>query len=872
MLTATTTAIVALLTCLVAVDPNATADIPIDPFAAASEVLRYGFEEVEDQDFDGIPDDWVRRRGQDFPAYIRTEIDPNAGHDSLQSLHVRLNGGRLTYYSPFNNGARVDSSFNYVFRGWVRTERLQNDAALISVSFLNHRKERLQRFVTKPVTGTHKDWIRLDIGPLEPHPEARFILIGCHCVPGVEPDLKGDVWFDDLWVGRLPRLKLGGDLKNRYVKPHTPITINAEVSGIEPGVTFELFMSVSDIKGRVIDRRNEPIFLPTGKVAEDKFNFPFRWHLPAQPNGHYQVQAHLDRNGKLMLLGETSFAVLEHATPRSKGEFGWSLPSGWGELRPDELAFIASQGGIHWLKLPLWDSDLASGRTGVNDLLDELADQAIEPIGLLNVPPASIMKQFGRESVKASDVFTQSPEFWSSSVLAAVSKYSAGVEHWQLGDDDDAGLQTISNLERAAKQWRAAFDRSGRIPAIGLAWQVPQDVAVPRDLGRSFLAVSPQVGIDDAQYQTLIAPSKLSDTQRWLTVKTLPPSEPVEQRARHLVRSMVAARVAGVPVTFAADAIHSELGLIRRDGAPSPLYLPWRTSALALQGTKYVGSMKLRHQSTNHIFERSGEGIVVLMSVEPITESINLGDRVIQQEIWGQQTPLPRTDGKQQIAVSSTPLFLTNCTVALPKWNLAIGFESTKLASMRGAQANAILGRNTFSRAVTAEVSIKLPRGWEANPETWSINVAPGETFRLPTEITLSDDASLGDTDVILDFQILADRSEAIEVVRTLEVGLGDVVIDVIDRRLDDGRLELEQIVINNTKPDEILEFRCNLSVSGQKRQTRYVSGLRQGEDRKLYYLPNAEALKGQELWLNLEQINGRRNLNKRLVIGREWK
>ncbi len=411
----------------------AEGDAPLDPFAAASEVLKYSFEESEDQNVDGIPDDWTRRRGAEFPAYIRSEIDVNAGHESLQSLRVRLNGGRLTYYSPFNNGARVDSSFNYVFRGWVRTERLQNDAAMISVSFLNHRKERLQRFVTRAVTGTHRDWVRLEIGPVEPHPDARFVLIGCHCVPGAEPDLKGDVWFDDLWVGRLPRLKLGGDLKNRYVRPQSPISINAEVSGIEPGVSFELFMSVTDINGKVIDRRNEPIMISSEQASREKLKLPFRWELPAQPYGHYQVLAHLDRNGKLMLLGETSFAVLEYATPRSKGEFGWSLPRGWGELTPSELAFIASQGGIHWLKLPLWDDDLKSGPSVVNDVLDELADKAIVPIGLLNKPPVAITKQFGRDSVKASDVFTLGPDFWSSSVLAALTKYSASVEHWQLG-------------------------------------------------------------------------------------------------------------------------------------------------------------------------------------------------------------------------------------------------------------------------------------------------------------------------------------------------------------------------------------------------------------------------------------------------------
>lgn len=848
---------------------------PLDPFAAASEVLKYSFEESDDRNIDGLPDDWTRRRGAEFPAYIQAEIDVNHGHSSHQSLHIKLNGGRLTYYSPFNNGARVDSAFNYVFRGWVRTERLQNDGAMISVSFLNHRKERLQRFVTRPVSGTHKDWVRLDVGPIEPHPDARFILVGCHCVPGSEPDLKGDVWFDDLWIGRLPRLKLNGDLRDRYARPDSPIRINAEVSGIEPGVNFELFMSVADIQGQVIDKRREPILIPTDRPSGEKLVLPFRWTLPPQPYGHYRVLAHLDRDGRLMLLGQTTFAVLDEAVPKSKGEFGWSLPSGWGALTPRELAFIASQGGVHWLKLPLWIHSTDGNLLPVNELLDELADKAIEPVGLLNTPPAAITKQFARPSVKASDVFTQSPEFWKDSISDSLGKYSSSVSHWQLGDDDDTGLQTIPNLEQAAIQFRAEFDRSGRIPAIGLPWMIPNETPIPKGLGRSFLSYSGTNSTNDWTDPNLagfLNGPKPGETQRWITLRTLPATESTDARATQLVRSMIAARVAAVPVVCMANAMDSELGVLRNDGAPGTLFLPWRTAALALEGSKYLGSMRLKNRTTNHVFERNSEAVIVFLADQPTNESLNLGERVVQQEIWGKQSVLPRTDGKQTIAVGTVPVFCMNCTAPLPKWNLAVGFENVRLASQRGAQPNAILGRNTFTRNVSMEVSLKLPRGWDANPSTWSINAAAGETFRLPTEITLSDDASLGDADVTIDFQVVADRSENIEVVRTLEVGLGDVVIDIIDRKRDDGRLELEQIVINNTKPEEVLEFRCNLSVSGQKRQTRFVSGLKHGEDRKLYFLPNAEALKGQELWLNLEQINGRRNLNKRLVIGREWK
>jgi len=125
---------------------------------------------------------------------------------------------------------------------------------------------------------------------------------------------------------------------------------------------------------------------------------------------------------------------------------------------------------------------------------------------------------------------------------------------------------------------------------------------------------------------------------------------------------------------------------------------------------------------------------------------------------------------------------------------------------------------------------------------------------------------------VVISFDITSDRRRTIDVHRSLEVGLGDVIVDVYTRPLPDGQLLIEQFVTNRTKPLDIMNFRCTLSVSGHKSQTEYVTKIGADKDRKEYKLPNAQSLFGQELWLNLDQIGGRRNLNKRMIIGDDWK
>ena len=208
----------------------------------------------------------------------------------------------------------------------------------------------------------------------------------------------------------------------------------------------------------------------------------------------------------------------------------------------------------------------------------------------------------------------------------------------------------------------------------------------------------------------------------------------------------------------------------------------------------------------------------------------------------------------------------------MARWRLETGFEKGVIPAEYGGHPDTIVGRNTWSQGVKGTVSLKIPRGWEATPDSWDIELAAGESFQLPTTINLPLTASLGTADVVISFAITSDRRRTFDVYRSLEVGLGDVIVDVYTKPLPDGQLLIEQYVSNRTQPMDIMNFRCTLSVSGHKSKTAYVIKLGQEKNRKEYKLPNAQSLLGQELWLNLEQIGGRRNLNKRMIIGDDWK
>ena len=374
---------------------------------------------------------------------------------------------------------------------------------------------------------------------------------------------------------------------------------------------------------------------------------------------------------------------------------------------------------------------------------------------------------------------------------------------------------------------------------------------------------------EQLQKNLIATPEK--SAPRWVLIRPLEGSQhTLEERGTDLVLRMVAAKIGRADGIFAADVFGSEGGLLNSDGSPTQLFLPWRSAALALRGMLHLGSINMPGGSQNEVFANVDEAVVVVCNQEPTTERMYLGEDVEATDIWGRRRRLntERTTGRQIVDVGPIPLILRRCNAAVARWRLAVQFEGGRLRSEYGGQAEAILGKNAFGQGINGTVKLNLPKDWEAEPSQWELVIGNGEEFRLPMFLTLPPRASLGVNELSLDFEIAADRPYRFRVYRPYQVGIGDVVIQLIDRPLPDGRLEIEQIITNKTDPPEILNLSCSLFVVGHKRQKKTVTKLGLGEDHKFYYIPDAASLQGQEIWLRAEQVDGRRVLNYRWTIG----
>ncbi|HEX4071483.1 MAG TPA: hypothetical protein VHX68_09945, partial [Planctomycetaceae bacterium] len=171
-------------------------------------------------------------------------------------------------------------------------------------------------------------------------------------------------------------------------------------------------------------------------------------------------------------------------------------------------------------------------------------------------------------------------------------------------------------------------------------------------------------------------------------------------------------------------------------------------------------------------------------------------------------------------------------------------------------------------QGVNGQLRIVVPKEWKVEPSETRFALAAGEKFDIPITLELPSNTSQGSQRLVLDFAM---SPYAFRVYRDYEVGLGDVVLSVVDSKLESGDLQVKQLIDNYTKPEEKLNFECNLYIPLRKRMQRVVTKLSHGRDTQTYVIPDAESLRGQELQIRAEQIGGQRVLNLKFKVGENW-
>jgi hypothetical protein len=361
-----------------------------------------------------------------------------------------------------------------------------------------------------------------------------------------------------------------------------------------------------------------------------------------------------------------------------------------------------------------------------------------------------------------------------------------------------------------------------------------------------------------------------------------------QARSNELVRRMVAAKMCGADAMIVSDPFNDENGLMLVSGMPGELLLPWRTTAAMLGGAEYVGQMRLPAGSENQIFRRpDGQVVMVVWNRVPVEEVLYLGENVKQFDIFGRSTA-PGGDGSEQtIHVGPTPLFVLGLHESITRWRMAAQFEKRQVPSVFAKpHPNVLRFRNFFPQGVGGSMKIVIlhsrrdgnsaageksstePSGfmlerWSIEPPQSVFQLAADAEMKFPFEIELRN-ALFGKQPVRIDFKIEADRPYQFSVYSDLEVGTEDLTLDVTTHLDKEGMLIVEQLMTNSA--EQLADFKCFLRAKGQRRQRMQVYRLGKELDRKVYRFASGRELLGKEMLLELEELNGPRELRYRFI------
>jgi hypothetical protein len=490
-------------------------------------------------------------------------------------------------------------------------------------------------------------------------------------------------------------------------------------------------------------------------------------------------------------------------------------------------------------------------------------------VGVLDRPPESVLTRLDTaRAPSAAELFSAPKDTWYPSLEWVLTNFGPQVRWWQLGRDEDTSFVGYPGLAARIAAVKTEMDRAGSDLKLGLgwSWQHPlPDSGGSRPAWR-FVTLSADPPLTAGEMARYLPTARAGPVSRWVVIQPLSRGQySLEDRVKDLVERMLAAKLGRAEGIFAADPFDGQQGLLSSDGTPGELFLPWRTTALLLGDAEPLDSIRLPGGSSNHVFARSGDAVMVVWNRKPTQETLYLGDGVKQVDLWGRETAPEKCDEGHRIQVGPEPVFVTGLSRELAQWRRRFVLAKDRIPSVFGQRLpNRVEFTNTFDQPVDGTVTLVAPEQWTTSPTRITFRLAPGQSCRQEFETILPNNVTSGVQPLRADFELTANRLYRFSAYRAVEVGIGDVRIDTVTQLNRSGELEVQQWTVN--EKDTPVSFRCQLFAPGRQRQATQVAGLGRGQDLKIYRFADGKQLLGKTLWLQAQEIDGPQVLNYRFV------
>ncbi|KAA1261895.1 hypothetical protein LF1_44560 [Rubripirellula obstinata] len=847
----------------------------------------------------------LQEQADNYPWLSRIPTPPSVGDLAVDRyLRVELDGGQFKLQSPAIESAR---QYQYQLSCDVMTEGLRYDSVRIEFVFLDKNDKEISVRSSPRVSGT-RDWERLAVKMVRPPigvAKMAVRLIIERSSDGFE-DIRGTIGFDNVRIDQFPQLRVTTDQPNGVYVSSTSVECQASVLGLGTSgasVGFELL----DHQGNVISKSQLEVTSKQrsskAKLATDEDEISneshVRWKTPIMDPGFYRVIASIDHPEPVIgpdqsgmtasvsghpwprLVSETTFVVIDPSLQGPvHGPFGWTLPKEVIRQSPRELSKWLTDLGVAWIKYPCWlspDDRVAAEK--IATMMAKLQESGIQTIGMLDSPPANEVPSYdlrSRRDLVAAQLF-RDPNVWQPKLETVMSVMTLKVRKWQIGGEKDFSFLGRPHLRDSVKQISKGLQGYGQPIEVAISWpwlekELPESDTTWRSACRSAEPSLQATELD--QFLSLSeGNSPSTGPTTWLLLDPIDKSQyDQENRVRDLILRMATVRSHRVEAAFLSKPHDPQRGILKPDGRPDELLLPWRTTSRVIGDLRKAGSLRLRGGSESIVFVGDDRAVMMLWSPEPTKEKLFLGYDVKQVDAWGRVTPLPvipdPIQPHQLINVGPVPIFITGVDPVLLAFRMSVKTQPKQFDSLLGQQQKlSVMLTNPTRESLVGSMRVRAPEAWTITDPMRTWETLAGRSLAEQFDVVLGNTAKIGSYELPIQFELDTVPPKLVTVYREITVGPEGLLVKVTTRLLKSGELRVRIDITNRSARRQA--YNAHLFAPGRQYQSTFIEIKPDETVRREIYWENGRDLIGQQLILRAREQDGDRVMNYSIDVNR---
>jgi hypothetical protein len=415
---------------------------------------------------------------------------------------------------------------------------------------------------------------------------------------------------------------------------------------------------------------------------------------------------------------------------------------------------------------------------------------------------------------------------------------------------DSEGNMPPSGTNRF-RAYHKLFDQEQFGFGIGMTWNWYQDVPKnPLPIPNFSLNFPIDASVVPEEAAASLYEISSLPFQRNVSLTPLPADDyTLEDRITSFVQSLVLMKAAGIDTISLTAPKDEQTGILRNDGTPGELFLPWRTTATLLSGSRLLGSITLPNRSRNYCFDRGGgRCIMVVWNDEatpdnPVQETLYLGRELDVIDVWGKRNIPEQIGNNQTISASPTPVFVTGLNINVVRFRLNMQTR-VKLIPSQPNQTHVIpfSYRNESAYPISIQISPQGPRkDWTITPPSHSENLEAGVDGNGVFNLTVLPRADTGLRLFQYEVRISGTEPAEFAVYDEMMIGNPDVYMEFVSRLTPRGDLEVVQVFMNNT--ENVYTYNCRLTIQNRQTQTHRITRQGFGRVEHVYTIPRGQAL-----------------------------